>query len=68
MYLCWCCPDLHQDGNCLGLNASQEPEVSSQNSVTRKAGGRREVEKQVQVQDLDLFYALYLFSSSTMFV
>ncbi|KAK9927727.1 hypothetical protein M0R45_024896 [Rubus argutus] len=38
-----------QDGNCLGLNASQEPEVSSQNSVTRKAGGRREVEKQVQV-------------------
>ncbi|PRQ18415.1 putative RuvA domain 2, restriction endonuclease type II [Rosa chinensis] len=38
-----------QDGNCMGLNSSLEPEVSSQNSITRKAGGRREVEKQMQV-------------------
>ncbi|XP_021813564.1 DNA repair endonuclease UVH1 isoform X1 [Prunus avium] len=39
-----------QDGNCLGLNSSLEPQtMSSQNSVTRKAGGRKEVEKEMQV-------------------
>ncbi|XP_015896676.3 DNA repair endonuclease UVH1 isoform X1 [Ziziphus jujuba] len=39
-----------QDGNCLGLNSSVEPRGTlSQNSITRKAGGRREVEKETQV-------------------
>uniref|UniRef100_A0A2P2KEX4 DNA repair endonuclease UVH1 isoform X1 n=1 Tax=Rhizophora mucronata TaxID=61149 RepID=A0A2P2KEX4_RHIMU len=39
-----------QNGECLGLNSSIEPQASSsQNSVTRKAGGRKEVEKDMQV-------------------
>ncbi|KAM1236581.1 hypothetical protein FF1_037652 [Malus domestica] len=39
-----------QDGNCLGLNSSQEPQaLSSQNSLTRKAGGRKVAEKEMQV-------------------
>ncbi|PON53937.1 DNA repair protein [Trema orientale] len=39
-----------QDGHCLGLNSSVEEQgTSSQNSVTRKAGGRRDVEKEMQV-------------------
>lgn len=39
-----------QDGRCLGLDSSNEPQsVISQNHVTRKAGGRREAEKEMQV-------------------
>lgn len=39
-----------QDGFCLGLNNSSEfQSSSSQNSITRKAGGRKESEKEMQV-------------------
>ncbi|KAF5729652.1 DNA repair endonuclease UVH1 isoform X2 [Tripterygium wilfordii] len=39
-----------QDGHCLGLNSSLEQQTSSsQNSITRKAGGRKEAEKEMQV-------------------
>ncbi|KAL5750805.1 hypothetical protein ACOSP7_025408 [Xanthoceras sorbifolium] len=39
-----------QDGHCLGLNSSTEAHAtSSQNAVTRKAGGRKDVEKEMQV-------------------
>ncbi|KAJ4844426.1 hypothetical protein Tsubulata_038601 [Turnera subulata] len=39
-----------QNGHCLGLNSSMELEASSsQNSITRKAGGRKEVQKEMQV-------------------
>ncbi|KAI8547037.1 hypothetical protein RHMOL_Rhmol07G0164500 [Rhododendron molle] len=39
-----------QDGRCLGSNSSIEPESTTfQNSLTRKAGGRKEVEKEMQV-------------------
>ncbi|XP_009629397.1 DNA repair endonuclease UVH1 [Nicotiana tomentosiformis] len=39
-----------QDGCCLGLDSSNEPQsVISQNLITRKAGGRREAEKEIQV-------------------
>lgn len=37
-----------QNGYCLGLNSSVEPQASTQNS-TRKAGGRKDVEKEMQV-------------------
>lgn len=43
--------DNYQDGRCLGLDSSNEPQsVISQNHVTRKAGGRREAEKEMQVR------------------
>lgn len=43
---------LGQDVNCLGLNSSFEGQgASSQNAVTRKAGGRRDAEKEMQVRD-----------------
>lgn len=39
-----------QDGRCIGPNASNEPESTiSQNSVTRKAGGVKPKEKEMQV-------------------
>ncbi|GAV75302.1 hypothetical protein CFOL_v3_18781 [Cephalotus follicularis] len=39
-----------QDGHCLGLHSTLDPHASSsQNSITRKAGGRKEVEKEMQV-------------------
>ncbi|XP_021673160.2 DNA repair endonuclease UVH1 isoform X1 [Hevea brasiliensis] len=39
-----------QNANCLGLDSSMESQPSSsQNSITRKAGGRKEVEKEMQV-------------------
>uniref|UniRef100_A0A2N9HVS1 ERCC4 domain-containing protein n=1 Tax=Fagus sylvatica TaxID=28930 RepID=A0A2N9HVS1_FAGSY len=38
-----------QDGRCLGLNSSLELHSSSQNSITRKAGGRKEIEKEMQI-------------------
>ncbi|OMP08206.1 hypothetical protein COLO4_06683 [Corchorus olitorius] len=39
-----------QDGFCLGSNSSYElQDSSSQNSITRKAGGRKEAEKVMQV-------------------
>ncbi|XP_060207457.1 DNA repair endonuclease UVH1 [Lycium barbarum] len=39
-----------QDGRCLGLDSSNEPQsVISQNQITRKAGGRREAEREMQV-------------------
>lgn len=42
--------DNYQDGRCLGLDSSNEPQsVISQNLITRKAGGRREAEKEIQV-------------------
>lgn len=49
---CGCYLGLSQDGRCLGLNSSVEPQASSsQNSITRKAGGRKEIEKEMQVCD-----------------
>ncbi|XP_012070118.1 DNA repair endonuclease UVH1 isoform X2 [Jatropha curcas] len=39
-----------QNANCMGLNYPMESQPSSsQNSITRKAGGRKEVEKEIQV-------------------
>lgn len=39
-----------QDGFCLGSNFNLEPQASSsQNAITRKAGGRKEAEKEMQV-------------------
>ncbi|CAI0417725.1 unnamed protein product [Linum tenue] len=39
-----------QNGSCLGLNSSAELEASSsQNSITRKAGGRKVADKEMQV-------------------
>ncbi|CAH2080160.1 unnamed protein product [Thlaspi arvense] len=39
-----------QDGLCIGLNSSTDyPASSTQNSLTRKAGGRKEIEKETQV-------------------
>ncbi|KAJ8526704.1 hypothetical protein K7X08_029181 [Anisodus acutangulus] len=39
-----------QDGRCLGLDFSNEPQsVISQNQITRKAGGRREAEREMQI-------------------
>ncbi|KAJ0047914.1 hypothetical protein Pint_15750 [Pistacia integerrima] len=39
-----------EDGHCLGLSSSLEAQAtSSQNAMTRKAGGRKEVEKEMQV-------------------
>lgn len=39
-----------QDGLCMGSNSSTEyPASSTQNSLTRKAGGRKEIEKETQV-------------------
>ncbi|KAL6961719.1 DNA repair endonuclease uvh1 [Sarracenia purpurea var. burkii] len=39
-----------QDGRCLGPGSSIEPQaITSQNSITRKAGGRKEAEKEMQV-------------------
>lgn len=41
---------IDQEEQCLGLNSSSDSlAMSSQNSITRKAGGRREVEKDMQV-------------------
>ncbi|KAJ4712620.1 DNA repair endonuclease UVH1 [Melia azedarach] len=41
---------IDQDGHCLGFNSSSEAQAtSSQNAVTRKAGGRKEAEKEMQV-------------------
>ncbi|KAI4327200.1 hypothetical protein L6164_019689 [Bauhinia variegata] len=42
---------VNQDGRCLGLNYSTlEPDLTtSQNSITRKAGGRKEADKEMQV-------------------
>eukprot|EP00268_Persea_americana_P016572 TRINITY_DN1785_c0_g1_i4.p1 TRINITY_DN1785_c0_g1~~TRINITY_DN1785_c0_g1_i4.p1 ORF type:complete len:1002 (-),score=229.82 TRINITY_DN1785_c0_g1_i4:601-3606(-) len=37
-----------QDGRCLGLDASNESLIS-QNSITRKAGGRKAAEREMQV-------------------
>lgn len=39
-----------QDGLCMGSNSSTDyPASSTQNSLTRKAGGRKEIEKETQV-------------------
>ncbi|XP_077237362.1 restriction endonuclease, type II-like superfamily protein [Tasmannia lanceolata] len=39
-----------QDGRCIGLTVSSEPQsLSLQNSVTRKAGGKKALEKEMQV-------------------
>ncbi|KAK4262525.1 hypothetical protein QN277_028075 [Acacia crassicarpa] len=39
-----------QDGHCLGLNSTVEGDLTnSQNSITRKAGGRKEADKETQV-------------------
>ena len=73
---------MSQDGRCLGLNSSVEPQASSsQNSITRKAGGRKEIEKEMQVSvfllplqslssDMHIrnFILLYYFFSSQVIV
>jgi len=48
---------LVQDDHLLGLKDSYiEPQASvSQNSITRKAGGRREAEKEMQACEYVLF-------------
>ncbi|KAJ8556486.1 hypothetical protein K7X08_032238 [Anisodus acutangulus] len=39
-----------QDGRCVGQDSSNEPQsIISQNLITRKAGGRREAERELQV-------------------
>ncbi|CAJ1928749.1 unnamed protein product [Sphenostylis stenocarpa] len=39
-----------QSGHCLGLNSTLESDLNTpQNSVTRKAGGRKEADKEMQV-------------------
>lgn len=39
-----------QDGHCLAVSSSVETQAtSSQNAITRKAGGRKEAEKEMQV-------------------
>lgn len=38
-----------QNGHCLGLNVSIEPLGSSYQNSTRRAGGRKEIEKEMQV-------------------
>lgn len=38
-----------QNGHCLGLNVSIEPLASSYQNSTRRAGGRKEIEKEMQV-------------------
>lgn len=38
-----------QTGHCLGLNVSIEPLASSYQNSTRRAGGRKEIEKEMQV-------------------
>ncbi|KAL2348212.1 hypothetical protein Fmac_002212 [Flemingia macrophylla] len=39
-----------QSGHCLGLNSTSESDLNTpQNSVTRKAGGRKEADKEMQV-------------------
>uniref|UniRef100_A0A6M2EFY7 ERCC4 domain-containing protein n=1 Tax=Populus davidiana TaxID=266767 RepID=A0A6M2EFY7_9ROSI len=38
-----------QNGHCLGLNVSIEPPTSSYQNSTRRAGGRKEIEKEMQV-------------------
>ncbi|XP_052118417.1 DNA repair endonuclease UVH1 isoform X2 [Arachis duranensis] len=39
-----------QGGHCLGMNSTFESDLStSQNSMTRRAGGRKEVDKEMQV-------------------
>ncbi|KAL9663439.1 hypothetical protein QQ045_018825 [Rhodiola kirilowii] len=40
---------IDQEEQCLGLNSVDPFAMSSQNSITRKAGGRRDVEKETQV-------------------
>lgn len=48
-----CIPYFIQDGFCLGSNSSSDLQgSSSQNSITRKAGGRKEAEKEKQVGDI----------------
>ena len=43
----------NQDGRCLGQNSSIEPQsVVYKNSITRKAGGRKEAEKEMLVRDI----------------
>lgn len=38
-----------QNGHCLGLNVSIEPLASSYQDSTRRSGGRKEIEKEMQV-------------------
>lgn len=43
---------VNQSGHCLGLNYTLESDLNTpQNSVTRKAGGRKEADKEMQVCD-----------------
>lgn len=52
---------LYQEGLGLGLNPSIEPQsLSTQNSVTRKAGGRKEGDKEMQVCFSSLFIFILL--------
>jgi len=55
---------LDQNGHCLGLNVSIEPLASSYQNSTRRAGGRKEIEKEMQVCDSVLSIQDELFFSS----
>lgn len=51
-------PSVFQGGHCLGLNSTLEADLNTpQNSITRKAGGRKEVDKDMQV--CDIFCVVY---------
>ena len=46
----------YQDDHLLGLNAPIEPQSSmALNSITRKAGGRKEAEKEMQACDMFMY-------------
>ncbi|XP_021911808.1 DNA repair endonuclease UVH1-like isoform X1 [Carica papaya] len=50
LFFCGCHMDLDQDGLYRCLNSSTQLQATStQNSITRKAGGRKEAEKEMQV-------------------
>jgi hypothetical protein len=56
-----------QDGHCIGPTVANEPEpLLCQNSITRKAGGKKAPEKEMQVMLMIVLlvgrlYALFLF-------
>lgn len=53
LFLFWCIYSaVNQSEHCLGSNYAYESDLNTlQNSVTRKAGGRKEADKEMQVCD-----------------
>lgn len=52
----WCFwPAVYQSGHGLGFNSTLDSDLNTTlNSITRKAGGRKEVDKEMQVCDIFL--------------